>query len=54
MVRSDGVRLHSHGVGDLIVVASGGKVVIMPRDQSQNMRAVVDSARAKDEETASG
>lgn len=54
MVRSDGVRIHLHGVSDLIVVASGGEVVIMPRGQSQNMRAVVDAARERDAETTPG
>ncbi len=46
MVRSEGVRVHLHGVSDLIVVASGGEIVIMPRGTSQNMRAVVDAAKA--------
>ena len=48
MVRAEGVRIHLHGVSDLIVVASGGEIVIMPRGSSQNMRAVVDAARAQD------
>ncbi|WP_187336639.1 mannose-1-phosphate guanylyltransferase/mannose-6-phosphate isomerase [Novosphingopyxis iocasae] len=52
MVRSDDVRVHLHGVSDLIVVASGGEVVIMPRGTSQNMRAVVDAARERDAETS--
>ncbi|WP_420607612.1 mannose-1-phosphate guanylyltransferase [Novosphingopyxis sp.] len=47
VVRSEGVRIHLHGVSDLIVVASGGEIVIMPRGASQNMRAVVDAAKAR-------
>ncbi len=51
MVHAEGVRVHLHGVEDLIVVASGGEVVIMKRGASQDMRAVVDAARARDAHT---
>ena len=47
VVRSEGVRIHLHGVSDLIVVANEGEIVIMPRGTSQNMRAVVDAAKAQ-------
>tara|TARA_B100000953_G_scaffold95080_1_gene77716 strand:- start:86 stop:1051 length:966 start_codon:yes stop_codon:yes gene_type:complete len=50
MVRSEDVRVHLHGVSDLIVVASGGEIVIMPRGRSQNMREVVEAARERDGE----
>ena len=48
MVRTEGMRVHLHGVDNLIVIVSGGEVVIMKRGSSQDMRAVVDAARAHD------
>ncbi len=47
VVQSNGVRIHLHGVSDLIVVANDGEVVIMPRGSSQKMRDVVDAAKAR-------
>lgn len=46
LIRSDGVRIHMVGVSDLIVVASGNDILILPRGQSQDVRRIVD-ARAK-------
>lgn len=46
LIRSDGVRIHTVGVSDLIIVASGNDILILPRGESQNVRKVVE-ARAK-------
>ncbi len=41
LFRSDGPRIAAVGVRDLIVVASGNDVLILPRGQSQDVRRVV-------------
>ncbi len=41
LLSSDGVRIAAVGVSDLIVVASGDSVLIMPRGQSQDVKRVV-------------
>lgn len=46
LIRSDGVRIHTVGVHDLIIVASGNDILILPRGESQNVRKIVE-ARAK-------
>ena len=46
LIRSDGVRIHTVGVSDLIIVASGNDILILPRGESQNVRKIVE-ARAK-------
>jgi mannose-1-phosphate guanylyltransferase len=38
MVSADGIRVSIHGVHDLIVVATGNEVMIMPRGSSQKVR----------------
>ena len=40
-VRSDGVRISLVGVSDLIVVASGNDVLIMPRGRSQEIKKLI-------------
>lgn len=45
LVRSDGVRIALVGVSDLIVVASGNDVLILPRGHSQDVRRVVDALK---------
>jgi len=40
-VRSDGVRISMVGVDDLIVVASGNDVLIMPRGRSQEVKKLI-------------
>lgn len=44
--RSDGVRLAMVGVSDLIVVASGNDVLILPRGRSQEVKALLDAMKA--------
>jgi mannose-1-phosphate guanylyltransferase len=46
LIRSDGIRIHTVGVSDLIIVAAGNDILILPRGESQNVRKVVE-ARAK-------
>jgi mannose-1-phosphate guanylyltransferase len=41
LLRSDGIRIHIVGVSDLIVVASGNDVLIVPRGKSQNVSQIV-------------
>ena len=38
LIHADGIRVSIHGVDDLIVVANGSEVMIMPRGSSQNVR----------------
>lgn len=41
LIRSDGLRITTVGVSDLIIVASGSDVLILPRGQAQAVRAAV-------------
>ena len=45
-VRSDGVRVAMVGVSDLIVVASGNDVLILPRGRSQEVKKLIDAMKA--------
>jgi mannose-1-phosphate guanylyltransferase len=38
LIHADGVRVSIHGIDDLIVVANGQEVMILPRGSSQNVR----------------
>ncbi|HWK36456.1 mannose-1-phosphate guanylyltransferase/mannose-6-phosphate isomerase [Sphingomonas sp.] len=44
-VRSDGVRIALVGVEDLIVVASGDDVLILPRGRSQDVRKIIEAMK---------
>lgn len=46
-IRSDGVRIHAVGVSDIIVVAAGQDILILPRGRSQDVRKVVEALAAK-------
>lgn len=46
LIRSDGIRVHIVGVSDLIIVAAGNDILILPRGESQSVRKIVE-ARAK-------
>lgn len=46
-IRSDGVRIHAVGVSDIIVVAAGQDILILPRGRSQEVRKVVEALAAK-------
>lgn len=47
LVRSDGVHVTLVGVDDLIVVASGDQVMIVPRGQSQLVKQAAEAARKR-------
>ena len=44
-VRSDGIRVSLVGVKDLIVVASGNDVLIMPRGRSQEVKKLIEAMK---------
>jgi mannose-1-phosphate guanylyltransferase len=45
LLRSDGIRIAAVGVSDLIVVASGHDVLILPRGQSQQVKRIVEALK---------
>ncbi len=45
LLRSDGVRIAAVGISDLIVVASGNDVLILPRGRSQEVKRLLDAMR---------
>ena len=45
LVRSDGVKVAIVGVKDLIVVASGNDVLILPRGRSQEVKKLLDAMK---------
>ena len=47
LIRSDGVRIHAVGLEDMIVVASGNDVLIVPRGKSQDVRKIVEALKAR-------
>ncbi len=48
LFRSDGPTIAAIGVSDLIVVASGGHILIMPRGRSQEVRRIVDAFKDRE------
>ena len=46
LVRSDGIRVALVGVSDLIVVASGNDVLILPRGRSQEVKKLIEAMKA--------
>ena len=45
LIRSDGVRIATVGVSDLIVVASGNDVLILPRGRSQDVKLLLEAMK---------
>ena len=45
LVRSDGVRIAMVGVSDLVVVASGNDVLILPRGRSQEVKKLIEAMK---------
>ncbi len=45
LVRSDGIRIAMVGVSDLIVVASGNDVLILPRGRSQDVKKLLEAMK---------
>ncbi len=48
LIRSDGIRIHTIGVTDLIIVASGNDVLIVPRGMSQDVKRIVEALKDRD------
>jgi mannose-1-phosphate guanylyltransferase len=49
LIRSDGIRIRAVGVEDLIVVASGNDILIVPRGKSQDVKKIVEALKAEAE-----
>jgi mannose-1-phosphate guanylyltransferase/mannose-1-phosphate guanylyltransferase/mannose-6-phosphate isomerase len=45
LVRSDGIRIALVGVSDLVVVASGNDVLIVPRGRSQDVKKLIEAMK---------
>ncbi len=45
LIRSDGIRIHTVGVEDMIIVASGNDVLIVPRGKSQEVKKIVEALK---------
>ena len=48
LIRSDGIRISVAGVSDLIIIASGNDVMIVPRGKSQAVKSIVEAQKAQD------
>lgn len=46
LVRSDGIRIALVGVSDLVVVASGNDVLIVPRGRSQDVKKLIEAMKS--------
>jgi mannose-1-phosphate guanylyltransferase len=47
LIRSDGIRIHVAGVENMIIVANGNDVLIVPRGKSQDVKKIVEALMAK-------
>ncbi len=47
LIRSDGVRISAVGISDLIVVASGNDVLILPRGRSQEVKKLIEAMKER-------
>jgi mannose-1-phosphate guanylyltransferase len=45
LIRSDGIRIHTVGIKDMIIVASGNDVLIVPRGKSQDVKKIVEALK---------
>lgn len=52
LARSDGVRIAMVGVSDLIVVASGNDVLVLPRGRSQEVKALLEAMKSAGQQGA--
>lgn len=48
LIHTDGLEITALGVSDLIIIASGNKVMVMPRGQSQNVKKIVTERQKTD------
>ncbi len=51
LIRSDGPLVAAIGVRDLVVIAAGGAVLIVPREQSQRVKEIVERLKAEGRES---
>jgi mannose-1-phosphate guanylyltransferase len=47
LIRSDGIRIHTVGMENMIVVASGNDVLILPRGASQDVKKIVEALKSQ-------
>ncbi len=47
LIRSDGIRIHIAGVQNMIIVASGNDIMIVPRGKSQDVKKIVEAIKAR-------
>lgn len=47
LIQSDGLRISASGIDDLIIIASGNDVMILPHGQSQAVKAIVEALKAR-------
>jgi mannose-1-phosphate guanylyltransferase/mannose-1-phosphate guanylyltransferase/mannose-6-phosphate isomerase len=47
MVRSDGIRIATIGLEDIIVIASGNDILIIPKGRAQDVKQVVEKLKGK-------
>ena len=45
LIRTDGIRIATVGIEDLIVIASGNDVLILPRGRSQEVKKLIDAMK---------
>lgn len=45
LIRSDGIRIAAVGIEDLIIVASGDSVLVLPRGRSQDVKKIVEALK---------
>jgi mannose-1-phosphate guanylyltransferase len=45
LIRSDGIRIAAVGVSDLIIVASGNDVLVLPRGRSQEVKKLIEAMK---------
>lgn len=48
LIHSDGLEITTFGVDNLIIVASGNQIMVLPKGQSQNVRKIVTARRNTD------
>jgi mannose-1-phosphate guanylyltransferase len=47
LIRSDGIRISASGISDLIIIASGNELLILPRGKSQDVKSLLASRNAR-------
>lgn len=49
LIHSDGLQISGYGLENLIIVASGKQVLVLPRGQSQNVKKIAMAANSQDD-----